>query len=183
MTKVLARCRKFYYATILFDSLIWDLMFAKTSLNLLQMSVLSLITLESTMFLSNVLRFVLDLQMFYDFGYSLPSFFNVTFMMTKYLIIVLNFSPPNGFLIYMIKTYKLFFSVLYSTLCLLHRLNFKCIASLVWIDRSIPKDIRLFALCLCLWNFSNLKGKCLFFIVIWFHMADFSCYTSYHISV
>ena len=41
-------------------------MFAKKWLKLLQISVLSLTTLESTMILSNVLRFVLDFQMISD---------------------------------------------------------------------------------------------------------------------
>ena len=56
---------------VLFDTgLIWVAnfgpIFAKKSLNLLHISSLSLITLESTMISSNVFRFVLDLHMLLD---------------------------------------------------------------------------------------------------------------------
>ena len=68
------------------------------------------------MILSNVLRFMLDLEMNSDVVCQ------VFLMLAKYLIIILYFSLPNGFNI-QLKTCRLFFSVLYTTLCLLHLLH------------------------------------------------------------
>ena len=104
---------------------------AKNSFNLLHISFLSLITLESTMILSSVFRFVFDLRMMSIYSWTHEDYFSI----------------------YCIRNF-VYYNVL--TLNTLHS----------WFQYIgiIPKDIHLLFLCLSLWNFSNLYGKCLSFI-------------------